>query len=41
MKFILDTAETLNVSDREIAYLLARVYVDAGFTSAETAASIF
>jgi ribosomal protein S18 acetylase RimI-like enzyme len=41
MKFIIGSCESLNVSDEEIFVLLSQVYVQAGFTSAETAKTVF
>ena len=41
MNFVIDTAENLNVSDDEIFDLLSQVYVQAGFTSAELAKTVF
>ena len=41
MEFIVDSAEKLDVSDDEIFDLLSQVYVQAGFTSAELAKTVF
>lgn len=41
MKFIIGNCESLNVSDEEIFDLLSKVYVQSGFTSAETAKTVF
>ncbi len=41
MNFVIDRIENTNVSDGEIFSLLSEVYVQAGFTSLETAKSIF
>lgn len=39
--FRIDNPESLNVSDVEIRNLLARVYVDSGFTAPERAVALF
>lgn len=41
MKFNIDTSDNLHVTDEEISTLLSRVYVQAGFTSADRAQTIF
>ncbi|MBQ0726299.1 MAG: GNAT family N-acetyltransferase [Thalassolituus oleivorans] len=41
MEFKVDSVENLNVSDDEIFDLLSQVYVQAGFTSAEIAKTVF
>jgi ribosomal protein S18 acetylase RimI-like enzyme len=41
MEFIVDRAENLHISDDEIFDLLSQVYVEAGFTSAEIAKTVF
>lgn len=41
MKFIIGNCENLNVTDDEIFDLLSQVYVQAGFTSAERAKTVF
>lgn len=41
MNCIIDSADTLEVSDQELSDLLCRVYVDGGFSTAEEAASLF
>ena len=41
MEFTIDRAESLNISDDEIVRLLSQVYVQAGFTSAELAKTVF
>jgi len=38
MKFIVNTAELLSISDHELTDLLSQVYVEGGFTTAEIAA---
>lgn len=41
MQFELATAESLKVTDQEITDLLTQVYVDAGYTTPEEAATLF
>lgn len=41
MNFIIDTATVLDITDAEITELLTQVYVEAGFTSQQTAVTIF
>lgn len=41
MKFIIDSCESLQVSDEELYGFLSLVYVQAGFTSVESAKTIF
>ena len=41
MEFITDRTDNLTVSDKEIFGLLSKVYVEAGFASAEVAKTIF
>lgn len=41
MKFTIGSCNSLNVSDEEIFNFLSQVYVQAGFTSADTAKTIF
>lgn len=41
MKFIIDSCENLEITDEEISELLSLVYVQAGFTTAESAKKIF
>lgn len=41
MKFVIDSATALNILDNEISDLLTETYVSSGFTSIQTAKSIF
>lgn len=41
MEFIIDRIENLDISDKELFDLLFEVYVQAGFTTTDTARSIF